>query len=72
MQTVVNLNGGSHFNFFPIILAALVFFVVIYLVIGTKAKKSAGKQFTSRNEAYDFMYRQLLEKEAASGNQSAV
>ncbi|HLK30391.1 MAG TPA: hypothetical protein VKT28_17545 [Puia sp.] len=66
MQTVVNLHGGFQLNIFPIILAALVFFIVIYLITGRKAKKPLAKDFPSRNEAYDFMYSQLLEKEAAA------
>ena len=40
MQTVVNLHGGFHLNIFPVILAALVFFVVIYLITGKKDEES--------------------------------
>jgi len=65
MQTVVNLHGGFHLNIFPVILAALVFFVVVYLITGKKTKKTTEEEFPSRSKAYDFMYRQLLEKEAS-------
>jgi len=65
MQTVVNLHGGFHLNIFPVILAALVFFVVIYLITGKKAKKPVEKDFPSRGETYDFMYSQLLDKKAS-------
>jgi hypothetical protein len=62
MQTVVNLHGGFQLNIFPVILAALIFFVVIYFITGRKTK-NIKKDFPSRNEAYHFMYGQLLEKE---------
>jgi len=65
MQTVVNLHQGFHLNIFPVIIAAILFFVVIYMISGKKAKKASGKDLPSRNEAYQFMYNQLLEKEAS-------
>ena len=65
MQTVVNLHGGFHLNIFPVILAALVFFIVIYLITGKKTKNLAEKDMPSRKETYDFMYSQLLDKKAS-------
>ena len=66
MQTVVNLHEGFHLNIIPVIIAALLFFVVIYLISGKKAKKAGQQDFPSRNETYHFMYNQLLEKETAA------
>ena len=65
MQTVVNFHGGFHLNVFPVILAALIFFVVIYLITGKKTKKPAEKEMPSRKDTYDFMYSQLLDKKAS-------
>jgi len=62
METLVHLQNGA-FNIFPVIAAALVFFVIIYLVAGKKKGNKAKKDFTSRNETYHFMYGQLLNKE---------
>ena len=67
MQTVVNLHQGFQLNIIPVIFAAILFFIVIYLVSGKKARKpGAAKDFPSRNETYQFMYNQLLEKEATA------
>jgi uncharacterized protein YneF (UPF0154 family) len=63
MQTVVNLHQGFHLNIVPVILAAIVFFVILYFVSGRKSKKVADKNIPSRKETYDFMYSQLLDKE---------
>lgn len=65
MQTVVNLHGGYHLNIFPVILAALIFFVIVYFITGSKTKKIASKEMPSRKDTYDFMSRQLLDKEGA-------
>jgi uncharacterized protein YneF (UPF0154 family) len=64
MQTVVNLHQGFHLNILPVIIAAILFFIVVYLISGKKAKKTNAKNFPSRSETYQFMYNQLLEKEA--------
>jgi hypothetical protein len=66
MQTVVNLHQGFQLNIIPVIIAAILFFVVIYIISGKKAKKTNGKDFPSRSETYQFMYNQLLEKEATA------
>lgn len=64
MKTVVNLHQGFHLTIFPVILAAILLFIILYLISGRKAKKSEVKDFPSRNETYQFIYNQLLEKEA--------
>jgi hypothetical protein len=66
MQTVVNLHGGFHLDIFPVILAALVFFIVIYLITWKKNGKASRQDLPSRNETYHFMYGQLLEKETTA------
>ena len=65
MQTVVNLHQGFQLNIIPVIIAAILFFAIIYLVSAKKAKKTSKKDFASRSETYQFMYNQLLEKEAS-------
>jgi hypothetical protein len=66
MQTVVNLHQGFQLNIIPVITAAILFFVVIYIISAKKAKKTGKQDFISRSEAYQFMYNQLLDKEAAA------
>ena len=66
MQTVVNLHQGFHLNIVLVIIAAILFFILIYLISGRKAKKSGEKDFPSRSETYQFMYNQLLEKETTA------
>jgi hypothetical protein len=66
MQTVVNLHEGFHLNIIPVIIAATLFFILIYLISGRRAKKSDQKDFPSRRETYEFMYKQLLEKETTA------
>jgi hypothetical protein len=67
MQSVVNLYQGFHLNIFPVITAAFLMLFFIYLISGRKVKKSDAKAIPSRKETYQFMYNQLLEKEATTG-----
>jgi hypothetical protein len=67
MQTVVNLHQGFHLNTLPVIIAAILFFILVYLISGKKGKKTNTGNFPSRSETYQFMYNQLLEKEATVG-----
>jgi hypothetical protein len=56
METIVNLHKGFHLNVFPIIIAALLFFIIIYMVTGKKPTAGPSKKALSRSEGYKLIY----------------